>query len=90
MRGLAAGFLGAGVAFFLSSLLTGIMPAALSTMTVLKWLYEMGLLNPQVAWAGSFPDPRFNALATLLLILAGVCFVLAALLFLRTRRKPNL
>ena len=59
-------------------------------MTVLKWLYGLGLLNPQESWAGSLPDPRFNALGMLQLTLAGVCFMLTALFFALARRKPNL
>lgn len=87
-----AGFVGTGVAFALSGLIVGVLPALLTPYTVLRWLYALGLAEwlAEAAWAGRFPDPLFDALGRLLLLLALLSFVVAGVsAVLERRRRPR-
>ena len=82
MTSRTAGFLGAGVAFVVSALIVGVFPALMTSYTVLKWLYALGLaqwLIGEEAFVGRFPDPLSIMAGRLLLLLALLSFAAAAL-----------
>lgn len=86
-----AGLLGAGVAFAVSGLIVGVFPALLTSYTVFKWLYALGLaqwLIGEEAFAGRFPDPLSMMVGRLLLLLALLSCTAAALSAL-LGRGPN-